>query len=160
MTRQQRIWIAAALSAAGRYSMLWFAVATVGIGVADDRAGFAGLALAILAEWAFTNGPVKLLFERDRPDNSGVENLTPGWLTPPRSSSFPSGHSSAASFSTVILWAWNPAAGIASAVVMIAMATSRVVLRAHHRSDVLAGLLWGAILATVALLVAGDALPM
>jgi membrane-associated phospholipid phosphatase len=150
---------AAALSAAGRYSMLWLAAAGLGWAFAKDHIGFAWFLAAILMEWVLTNAPVKLLFNRQRPDNSTVVELIPGWLHPPRSSSFPSGHSSAAAFSTVIWWAWNPAAGIVCAVFAVAMGLSRLVLKAHHPSDVAAGFAWGAALAGICLAVARDLFP-
>lgn len=151
--------MAAALSAAGRYSAIWLFAALVGVVVTSDPTGFIVLGMAVFAEWALTNGPVKLLFDRRRPDNSEIVHLVPGWLRPPRSSSFPSGHSSAAAFSTVLWWAWSPPIGLLGAVVAIAMGLSRVVLRAHHKSDVVAGWAWGVVLALGTLALFGDALP-
>ncbi|NNF53169.1 MAG: phosphatase PAP2 family protein [Acidimicrobiales bacterium] len=150
---------AAALSAAGRYSMLWLAAAGLGVALGSDRSSFVVFVLAVLAEWVLTNGPVKLLFRRDRPDNSDVQAMVPTWLHPPRSSSFPSGHSSAAAFATVIWWAYSPVAGVAAALAALLMGLSRIVLRAHHPTDVVAGLLWGAALAGLSLAVFGGSLP-
>ncbi len=147
------------MSAAGRYSMLWLAAAGLGLLFAGDRTGFGWFAAAIVAEWVLTNGPVKLLFRRERPDTADVRAMIPDWLHPPRSSSFPSGHSSAAAFATVIFWSWSPPAGLLCGVVALAMGASRVIVRAHHRSDVLAGFLWGVVLAGVALAMVGDQLP-
>lgn len=159
MTLAQRIWIAAAFSAAGRYSLIWLAGAALGAIFGADRSGFLVFTVALVIEWAVTNGPIKMMFERERPDNSGVIAFIPAWLKPPRSSSFPSGHSSAAAFSTVIWWAWNPAAGIVSTIIMLGMTTSRIVIRAHHKTDVAAGVLWGGALAAGCLLVARDLFP-
>lgn len=139
--------------------MVWLGAAALGVMAADDRSGFAVFVVAVAIEWVVTNGPLKLLFRRTRPDNSDVADLLPDWLHPPRSSSFPSGHSSAAAFSTVIWWSWSPVAGAVSAILAAAMGASRIVLRAHHRSDVAAGWLWGALLGGLALAVLGDALP-
>lgn len=149
----------AAMSAVGRYSMIWMAAAGLGVLFAGDRSGFVWFFAAIVAEWAFTNGPVKLLFRRERPDNSDVRALLPDWLHPPRSSSFPSGHSSAAAFATVIFWSWSPIAGVVSGLVALAMGASRIIVRAHHRTDVIAGFLWGAILAAASIVVLGERLP-
>ena len=139
--------------------MIWLAAAGVGLLFGSDRAGFVWFMAAIFAEWVLTNGPIKLLFGRTRPDNSSVVELIPSWLHPPRSSSFPSGHSSAGAFSTLIWWAWSPIAGVICAAVALAMGLSRIVLKAHHPSDVLAGFFWGAGLSAVCLLVARDLLP-
>lgn len=139
--------------------MVWLVAAGLGVAVGSDRAGFAVFLLAVLGEWVLTNGPIKLLFRRERPDNSDVRAMLPSWLHPPRSSSFPSGHSSAAAFATVIWWAYSPVAGVIAALLAVLMGLSRVVLRAHHPSDVTAGLLWGAVLAGLSLLLFGGALP-
>ncbi len=147
------------MAAIGRYSMLWLAAAALGVIFADDRIGFVWLTAAVCAEWVLTNGPFKLLFRRRRPDNAAIEPMLPSWLHPPRSSSFPSGHSSAAAFATVLFWAWSPVAGIVSAVVAMAMAASRVIIRAHHKTDVIAGLTWGALLAVASIQILGDRLP-
>ena len=150
---------AAALSAAGRYSLLWLGAAAFGVALGSDRAGFATFLVVIVGEWVLTNGPFKLVFRRERPDNSDVQAMLPSWLHPPRSSSFPSGHSSAAAFATVIWWAYSPLAGVAAALVALLMGLSRVVLRAHYPSDVVAGLLWGAALAGLSLALFGGSLP-
>jgi undecaprenyl-diphosphatase len=147
------------MSAAGRYSMLWLAAAGLGLLFAGDAAGFGWFAAVIVGEWVLTNGPVKLLFRRERPDNSDVRAMLPEWLHPPRSSSFPSGHSSAAAFATIIFWSWSPLAGATCGIVALAMGASRVIIRAHHRTDVLAGFLWGALVAGLVLAVLGDRLP-
>lgn len=147
------------MSAAGRYSMLQTAAAALGVVFATDRIGFVWFIAAVVFEWVFTNGPVKLLFRRARPDASDVVDMLPDWLHPPRSSSFPSGHSSAAAFATVIWWSWSPVAGVIALLVSLAMGASRIIIRAHHRTDVAAGLIWGALLAFAALVLLGDRLP-
>ena len=150
---------AAGMSAAGRYSMIELGAAGLGVLLATDRIGFVWFIAAIVFEWLFTNGPFKLLFRRERPDASDVTAMLPDWLHPPRSSSFPSGHSSAAAFATVIWWSWSPVAGVVALVVALAMGASRIIIRAHHRTDVVAGVLWGAGLAALTLAVLGDRLP-
>ena len=160
VVRSQRlVTAAAALSAGGRYSLIWLASAAAGIAVGSDRSVFGVFFVAIVGEWVLTNGPLKLLFRRARPDNSDVHAMIPAWLHPPRSSSFPSGHSSAAAFATVIWWAFSPVAGVVAALVAALMGLSRIVLRAHHPSDVVAGFLWGAALAGVSLVLFGGSLP-
>lgn len=139
--------------------MLWLAAAGLGLAFGDDRVGFAGFLAALGVEWVLTNGPVKLMFNRQRPDNSSVAHLIPTWLHPPRSSSFPSGHSSAAALSTVVWWAWSPVAGVICLVVAVSMGLSRIVLKAHHPSDVIAGLAWGAALGALCLVLARDLFP-
>ena len=73
----------------------------------------------------------------------------------PSTSSFPSGHASAAFFAATVLTAWS---GVATAPAWFALAgvvaTSRAFVRIHHPSDVVGGALVGLALgqAAVALL--------
>jgi undecaprenyl-diphosphatase len=91
------------------------------------------------AESALTNGVVKSLFRRIRPDRGdGGEGPLPYGMHRPITSSFPSGHAASAFTAATVLAERNPAAplyfGLASFV-----AASRVYVRMHHVSDVLAG---------------------
>ena len=65
----------------------------------------------------------------------------------PLTSSFPSGHASAAAFTAVLLTGWD---GRRSAplwwALAIVVATSRAYVRIHHASDVVAGMAVGAVL--------------
>jgi undecaprenyl-diphosphatase len=114
-------------------------------------------ALLIGAESLILNQGIKRLFRRGRPTVAG-DPRTP--VRRPRTSSFPSGHASAAAFAATLLVVW---AGAAWAPLWIAIALvvacSRAVVRIHFASDVLAGVLTGLLLAQVALLSgAADAL--
>jgi undecaprenyl-diphosphatase len=102
------------------------------------------------AESALVNGPVKSLFRRLRPahDDSTVH---PHRLRRPRTTSFPSGHASAAFTAAALLtdgsgwparWAVNGVAAVVSA--------SRVHVRIHHASDVLGGAVLGIALGAIA----------
>jgi undecaprenyl-diphosphatase len=66
-------------------------------------------------------------------------------------SSFPSGHASAAAFNAVLLTGWD---GRRSAPLWwglaLVVATSRAYVRIHHSSDVAAGLATGAVLGLAA----------
>ncbi len=104
----------------------------------------AAFALAVVTSEAFI-GPLKAVYDRARPTDSLIE--TSG-------ASFPSGHAIAAAVTAVGLvlvlsppgpmrWRWEVRAALFAAV----MALSRVYLRAHWLSDVVAGALLGAGLA-------------
>ncbi len=104
----------------------------------------AAFALAVVTSEALI-GPLKAAYDRARPPDSLIE--TSG-------ASFPSGHAIAAAVTAVGLvlvlsppgpmrWRWEVRAALFAAV----MAVSRVYLRAHWFSDVLAGILLGAGLA-------------
>jgi undecaprenyl-diphosphatase len=129
------------------HGILWFAFAAIrylsGVGGAD-AAHFAGIRAACgeLGQSGLVNGPLKYMFRRARPVH---EVPRPYRLRVPRTTSFPSGHSSASFCAAVLLsqgtsWAWwlFPLAMIVS--------FSRVYVRIHHMSDVIGGAIVGAAL--------------
>jgi undecaprenyl-diphosphatase len=91
------------------------------------------------------NQGIKRIFRRTRPTTNGDARYA---LRRPLSSSFPSGHASAAAFAASVLTRWDGRRlaplwwSIASVV-----ATSRAYVRIHHASDVVAGLVTGRALA-------------
>lgn len=129
-------------SEAANFSMIWHTLA-IGraIAIRDPRVALrASAALAI--ESALVNGPIKSMFKRERPmiDSSS----RPLRLRQPRTSSFPSGHASAAVVAASYLtrgsgpaWRWA-VRGLAAVV-----ATSRIHVQIHHASDVAGGAIAG-----------------
>ena len=69
----------------------------------------------------------------------------------PSTSSFPSGHASSATFAAIIL-IWMTGFPLAILWIIMAgiVALSRVVVRIHHLSDIVGGLITGAILGAIA----------
>lgn len=138
-----------AASEAGNFSLIWHGLAWTEAAVVRSptalrRAAQTSLALGI--ESALVNGAVKALFKRGRPDH-GADR--PHRLRQPRTSSFPSGHASAAAVAFALLsrrkgLAWPVA--VAAAVVSL----SRAYVRIHHASDVLGGALVGGALGWLA----------
>jgi undecaprenyl-diphosphatase len=132
-------------SSVGDHGLLWMGLA--GAQALRRRRGpwkrplvraVAGLA----AESVVVNGPVKWLFRRERPVQVGPRPLH---LRQPRTSSFPSGHASAAFFGAALLRdndPWWPA----YYVVAVVVAASRVHVRIHHASDVVGGVVVGTVL--------------
>ncbi|UED84138.1 bifunctional phosphatase PAP2/diacylglycerol kinase family protein [Streptomyces profundus] len=128
------------LSRAANHSRLWLAsagaIAALG-GRPGRRAaarGIAALALASLTSNVF----VKYAARRERPLIDGVP-LARRLATPPRSSSFPSGHAaSAAAFATGVALE-SGRIGAAVAPVAGAVAVSRVYVGVHYPADVLVG---------------------
>lgn len=99
-------------------------------------------------ESAFVNQGLKRLFNRVRPE---ADEAVLGRIRNPTTSSFPSGHASAAFTAAGILTegrhpAWRPLAYATAAVV----ASSRIHTRMHHASDVLAGAAVGITIARAA----------
>jgi undecaprenyl-diphosphatase len=122
------------LSSAADHSLLWHAIGVArALARNDDLAGAARLSAALGVESAVTNGAVKSLFKRVRPVEYAELEFLHG-LRRPVTSSFPSGHA-AAGFCAATLLGPNPAWYALAATV----ASSRVYVRLHHASDVVAG---------------------
>lgn len=128
----------------GNFSLIWHLVGTAR-GLRSDRDADAAirLALVLLAETALVNQGVKRLVNRDRPLH---EEIRPRQLRTPRSSSFPSGHASAAFTAAGILSDGDPLWPMYYALAVF-VATSRIYVRIHHASDVVAGAMLGTLFA-------------
>lgn len=135
-----------AASEAANFSLLWHGLAWIPVLMAPTpqralRAASTSAALA--AESALVNGPVKSLFRRERPTLEHDE-VRPHRLRQPKTSSFPSGHASAAAVAVIMLGRRRSfvtklaLVGLGSVV-----AASRVHVRIHHPSDVLGGAVIG-----------------
>ena len=128
----------------GDFSKLWHVVgATRGVTSGNHREAVR-LAVALGAESALVNGLIKSVFQRDRPDTDPGDR--PIHLRQPKTSSFPSGHASSA-FLAAGLLAPRSRGGLAWYGVAVVVATSRIHVRIHHASDVVAGAALGASLA-------------
>jgi undecaprenyl-diphosphatase len=102
-------------------------------------------AIGLGIESAVVNGPVKWLFRRTRPVHEGPR---PHRLRQPRSSSFPSGHATAAFFGAALLRDDDPLWPVYYAMAVV-VAASRVHVRIHHASDVIGGVVTGILLGEV-----------
>ncbi|HET9773134.1 MAG TPA: phosphatase PAP2 family protein [Acidimicrobiia bacterium] len=128
------------LSSAADHSLLWMAVAGLREATGRARPGTAVRLAAVLGvESAVTNGLVKTVFRRIRPALEPAASIGPlPWgLRRPVTSAFPSGHATAG-FATAVFLSradpgppWYLLAGL--------VGFSRVYVRLHHTSDVLAG---------------------
>jgi undecaprenyl-diphosphatase len=130
--------VAYRLSSAADHSLLWH---TCGAALALARGGdlewAARFSTAMGIESALTNGAIKSLFRRIRPADYADIEFHHG-LRRPITSSFPSGHATAAFCAAVLLGGGPGWYGAASAV-----AATRVYVRLHHASDVVAGAAFG-----------------
>ncbi|MGC9156146.1 MAG: phosphatase PAP2 family protein [Ferrimicrobium sp.] len=128
------------LSALADHSLLWELLAA-SLAISPRRRGNAlraGAALGV--ESLLINVVVKSLFSRERPIDNTYEH--PHHLRYPLTSSFPSGHSTAAFAAASLLpshrlgrWILFPLAAL--------IALSRIHVRIHHASDVIGGALIG-----------------
>lgn len=134
-------------STVGDFAIVWhfvglIAAATSGITLAQAVA----LSCALGVESVIVNQGIKRIFRRERPTESGDHRFD---IRTPRTSSFPSGHASSATFAAVILtsysgWPWV----MVWITIALTVALSRVVVRIHHLSDIVGGVVVGAALST------------
>jgi membrane-associated phospholipid phosphatase len=136
-----------AASELGDFSLIWHLL-SASRAMGSDRGPVHAVRVAAVlgAESALVNGPVKRVFRRHRP---AWEQERPRRLRRPRTSSFPSGHASAAMTAAGVLAENDPLWPLYYAVGAV-VASSRVYVKIHHPSDVVAGALLGVVLARVA----------
>ncbi len=132
-----------AASEIGDFSLIWHLIGAVGATIDDsqfDRAVRASVLLGV--ESALVNGAIKSLFRRERPT---ADTPRPHRLRTPKTSSFPSGHASAGFMAASLLSRGAPSSVLLH-LTAAAVATSRVHVKIHHPSDVVAGAILGAAL--------------
>jgi membrane-associated phospholipid phosphatase len=122
------------VSSAADHSLIWHTIGTLqAIGRGGDLGRAARFSVAMGVESAVTNGAVKSLFRRVRPADYATIEFHHG-LRRPITTSFPSGHATAA-FCAATLLDGGPVMYSAAA----AVAATRIYVRLHHASDVVAG---------------------
>jgi undecaprenyl-diphosphatase len=141
------------LSSGADHGLLWLALGSVRAAVDADPVAAVRLAAVLGAESALTNGPVKALFRRVRPVSDQPTGPLPYGMHRPVTSSFPSGHAASA-FTAAVVLAGGPGTPALFALAA-AVAASRVYVRMHHASDVVAGALLGLALGAAARAVLG-----
>ncbi len=132
-------------SEAADFSVLWHTLGVAQAIVKDDPKVAIAVSTALGLESALINGPVKSMFRRSRPVQ---ETPRPYNLRQPKTSSFPSGHASAAMVAAAMLSrnGGGPLWYTLGAIV----ATSRIHVRIHHASDVVGGVVAGVALGALA----------
>lgn len=133
----------------GDFSVVWHVIGLVrAIGSLDRLQQAVALSLALGVESLVVNQGIKRMFRRERPTQSGDDRFA---VRTPSTSSFPSGHASSATFAAIILTSFTGAPlAFAWIAIAIVVALSRVVVRIHHLSDILGGIVTGAVLGAVA----------
>ncbi|MCU1375026.1 MAG: rane-associated phospholipid phosphatase, partial [Actinomycetia bacterium] len=136
-------------SAVGDFSLIWhIAGVAQALGGRRQEEAAVRLGVSLGVESVLVNGLVNSLFRRTRPER---EQHSARRLRTPRSSSFPSGHATSGFMAATLLGAgrskrtkalWYGAATI--------VAASRVHVKIHHPSDVVAGAAVGVGLGAVA----------
>jgi membrane-associated phospholipid phosphatase len=133
----------------GDFSLIWHLLGTAR-GLTSDRKADEAIRLsAVLAvESVLINGVVKSFFRRRRPEWL-LETPRPHRLRRPRSSSFPSGHASAAFTAATLLAEDDPLWPLYYAAAAF-VASSRTYVKIHHGSDVVAGAVTGMVIGRIA----------
>jgi undecaprenyl-diphosphatase len=121
----------------GDFSVIWLLLAAAE-GVRSDADADASIRLGILllGESVLVNQGIKRLVRRPRPIHAGDR---PHHVRLPRTSSFPSGHASSALAAAGMLSQRHPKAAPLYYGLAAIVATSRVHVKVHHASDVIAG---------------------
>ncbi|MDJ0768407.1 MAG: phosphatase PAP2 family protein [Ilumatobacter sp.] len=130
---------------AGEFSVIWHGCSLLRGIIVGRPDQIVAMAAGIGTESLIVNQGLKRLFRRTRPTESGDERFD---IRTPLTSSFPSGHASAAAFAATVLVGWDgrrslPLWGSLATLV----AVSRPYVRIHHASDVVGGALVGVALA-------------
>jgi undecaprenyl-diphosphatase len=138
-----------AASELGDFSLIWHLLGAARGLTSDRRADEAFRLSAVLAgESLLINGVVKSFFRRRRPVWDAIAPR-PHRLRTPRSSSFPSGHASAAFTAATLLAEDDPLWPLYYAAAAF-VASSRTYVKIHHASDVVAGAATGIVLGRIA----------
>jgi undecaprenyl-diphosphatase len=133
----------------GDWSLIWHVIGA-GQALLPGRDPMTGVRASVIlgVESLVVNGGVKNLFRRHRPVWE-EDRPRPHRIRTPRTSSFPSGHASSAFTAAGILSRGDPLWPVYYGVAVV-VASSRVYVKMHHASDVLAGAALGVGLAAVA----------
>jgi undecaprenyl-diphosphatase len=136
-------------STVGDFSIAWHIIGFTRAWGSMERLWQAvALSIALGVESLIVNQGIKRLFRRERPTTSGDDRFD---IRTPRTSSFPSGHASSATFAVFILISYTGfPLGVLWIAIALVIALSRVVVRIHHTTDILGGILTGAILGSIA----------
>lgn len=141
-----------AASNAGEFSLLWHALGGLRALGPRRSVGDAALFSAVMGlESLLVNRVIKGYFERQRPSEA-ADNPTQHQLRQPITSSFPSGHASAAFCASAMLARGSKLAPLYR-LTACAVALSRIHVRLHHASDVIVGAAVGEVLGRLARLV-------
>ena len=135
-------------SGVGDMSMLWHLVGATRAALDPDRLGDAVRLSAVLGlESVTVNQGLKRLFKRGRPVFEGTR---PHRLRTPSTTSFPSGHASAAFCAATVLSGEDPQHAALWFGLATVVAVSRPYVRIHHASDVVGGAVIGYVAGRVA----------
>ncbi|MEE1013519.1 MAG: phosphatase PAP2 family protein [Clostridia bacterium] len=137
------------LTLLGNYGILWIVLALVLLCIPKTRTCGCALAIALVLALLLGNCLFKPLIARLRPfaQNPAIVLLIPS----PGDFSFPSGHTYSGIASALVIWHNNRKWGIVAMAVALGIAFSRLYLMVHFPTDILGGILLGALCAILAI---------
>lgn len=143
------------LSHSADHSVIWFVLGLLRFLIVRNLSDLIRFVCVMAVESALTNGPIKYIFRRTRPHEKENEfakgEKLPHGLRMPITSSFPSGHATAAMCAACLLSYGFPPIAFAVFPLGLAVAYSRMYTRMHHASDVIGGLILGLIFGYLAI---------
>jgi undecaprenyl-diphosphatase len=149
--RQRKFFVACfgVASTVGDFSIAWHIIGFArAVGSMERLWQAVALSVALGIESLIVNQGIKRMFRRERPTTSGDHRFD---IRTPSTSSFPSGHASSATFAVFILISYTGfPLGLLWIGLALVIALSRVVVRIHHATDILGGIMTGAILGSIA----------
>lgn len=135
-----------AASALGDFSLIWALLGSAkSLRSERDEQAFLRLVVGLGLESLLVNQGIKRLFRRTRPAPEGER---PHHLRTPLTTSFPSGHASSGAFAATLL-SDGSKVPVAWWAVALVVAGSRVHVRIHHASDIVAGAALGTVLGLI-----------
>lgn len=129
----------------GNSGLIWIALGLALLCFRKTRKCGIAVLLALLAELALCNGILKNLIARPRPYTLYPDITL--YLPKLHSYSFPSGHAASSFAAAVTLFQFYKKPGIAVIILAALITFSRVYLFMHWTTDVLAGILFGTLIA-------------
>lgn len=133
-------------SALGDFSLIWALLGSArSLRSERDEQAFLRLVACLAGESLLVNQGIKRLFRRTRPV---VTTDRPHHLRTPLTTSFPSGHASSGAFAAVLLSDGSRVPAVWFLVALV-VAGSRIHVRIHHASDIVAGAALGTVLGLV-----------
>ncbi len=134
----------------GDAGIFWIALALFLLCFKNYRKSGAGMAVSLLFSLLFTNVILKNFVARERPFDT---DPTLDNLVHEDSFSFPSGHTSASFAAALSLICYHKKEGIAAVVLAVLISLSRIYICVHYPTDVLGGIVVGALSAFLSVLV-------
>ncbi len=144
-------WFFARITLLGNGGILWIAIAIILLLLPKTRRCGCAMAISLLLLLLLGNCLLKPLIARPRPFMLREDLLL--LIPKPSDFSFPSGHTYSGIASAIVILRYYPRWGISAMVLALLIAFSRLYLMVHFPTDVLGGILLGALCATCAIMI-------